>query len=134
MEGLAIIQQSKESPFGLYLKYQGEPDGYHNEFNALQMVRRYTSIPAPEPLDVVSKKGDMNDPDSFPEGYLLITRVPGVPLSRCQDVLSDRGCEQIAIDMTDYLSQLRNIPKTVNPDMAICNTLGEAWQRPSHTR
>ena len=117
-------------PFGLYLKYQGEPDGFRNEFNALEMVRRHTSIPAPVPLDVVFKPGDTDDPFSLPQAYLLITRVPGVPLSRCQDVLSDRGCEEIAIHMKDYLSQLRDIPKTVNPDMAICSALGEACRDP----
>ncbi|KAF8846543.1 hypothetical protein BDZ45DRAFT_710027 [Acephala macrosclerotiorum] len=31
-------------PFGLYLKYLGDPDGFRNEFNALQMVRRHTSF------------------------------------------------------------------------------------------
>ena len=117
-------------PFGLYLKYQGEPDGFRNEYNALQMIRRYTSIPVPEPIDVVSTPRDTDDPFSSPQAYLLITRVPGVPLSRCQDVLSDRGCEEIAIQMKDYLSQLRHIPKTVNPGMAICNTLGEPCRDP----
>lgn len=112
-------------PFGLYLKYQGELDGFRNEFNALLTVRRHTSIPAPAPLDVVSKQ-DADEPFSSPGAYLLITRVPGIPLWQCYDVMSDRDCEQVASQMKDYLAQLRDIPKTVNPDMAICNTLGEA--------
>lgn len=126
-EGWSTVQRL---PFGLYLKYQGDPYMFRNEFNALQMVRRYTAIPAPEPLDVISPPWDMDDPHSSPRAYLLITRVSGVPLWRCQDVLSDRGCAQIAMDMKDYLSQLRHIPKTANPDMAICNTLGEACRDP----
>jgi hypothetical protein len=32
--------------------------------------------------------------------------------------------------MKDYLSEIRSIPKTVNKEMAICNTLGEACQDP----
>ncbi|TFY52227.1 hypothetical protein EVJ58_g10134 [Rhodofomes roseus] len=118
-------------PFGLYLKYQGEPAGYRNEFNALQTVHRHTSIPAPKPLDVVIKKLDTDS--LFPsEAYLLITRISGMPLSRCQDVLSDGDCKHIITQLKDYLTQLRAIPKKtpVNADMAICNTLGEACRDP----
>ena len=117
-------------PFGLYLKYQGEPDSGRNEFNALKMVRKYTSIPVSESIDVISKPGDTDDPLSFPEAYLLLTRVPGLPLSRCQDVLSDRDCEQITNQLKDYVAQLRSIPRKSNPDVSICNTLGEACQDP----
>jgi aminoglycoside phosphotransferase (APT) family kinase protein len=90
-----------------------------NEFNALQMVRQYTSIPAPEALDVIPE----ND-----RSYLLITRVPGVPLWRCQNILSDSDCDAIVTQLQDYVSQLRDIPKTINPTMAICNTVGGAIQ------
>lgn len=116
-------------PFGMYLKYHGNIDGYRNEFNALQMVRQFTSIPVPKPLDMVSKPTD-DDPFSLPGGYLLITRVPGVPLSDCQDILSDRDCREIALQMKNYVSQLREIPKKVNPGFAICNTLGAACRDP----
>lgn len=40
-------------PFGLYLKFLGDPEGFRNESNALQLVRKYTTIPVPRPLDVV---------------------------------------------------------------------------------
>ncbi|CRG91716.1 hypothetical protein PISL3812_08768 [Talaromyces islandicus] len=117
-------------PFGLYLKYQGESDTFRNEFNALQMVHKYTSIPAPNPLDIVSQSGRTDTLSLSPDTYLLLTRLPGLPLSRCQYILSDRDCEQISNQMKDYLSQIRGIPKTVNKEMAICNTLGEACHDP----
>ena len=117
-------------PFGMYLKYHGNPDGYRNEFNALQMVGQSTSIPVPMPLDEVSKPANEDDPFALPGGYLLITRVPGVPLSDCQEVLSDSDCSEIALQMKDYLGQLRGIPKKVNPGFAICNTLGGACRDP----
>lgn len=117
-------------PFGLYLKYQGEPEGSHNEFNALSMVQRYTSIPVPAPLDIVFEDVDPNDRWASHAASLLISRVPGIPLHRCQDVMSDKDCERIAMQMKDYLAQLRDIPKTVNPNVAICNTLGEACRDP----
>ncbi|KAI8970767.1 kinase-like domain-containing protein [Trametes punicea] len=117
-------------PFGLYLRYPGHLATCRNEFNALQLVRQHTSIPAPEALDLVVKKSGTSGAPGDDDAYLLITRLPGVPLASCQDVLSDADCRRIATQMKDYLSQLRTIPKTVNPDMAICNTLGEACSDP----
>jgi hypothetical protein len=117
-------------PFGLYLKFQGEPDSYRNESNALKLVRKSTSIPAPEPVDLLSKPGNTDDPFASPEAYLLITQVPGLPLSRCQNVLSDRDCEYIANQLKDYVTQLRGIAKITGSETAICNTLGEACRDP----
>ncbi|KAI4865650.1 hypothetical protein F4820DRAFT_447857 [Hypoxylon rubiginosum] len=117
-------------PFGLYLKYEGEADSSRNEFNALEVVRRQTSIPVPKALDMVVDQGKANDSVPCPRAYLLTTRVPGLPLSRCQTLLSGRDIERITNQLKDYVSQLRDIPKLVNPDMAICNTLGEACRDP----
>ncbi|KAI1144064.1 kinase-like domain-containing protein [Hypoxylon sp. FL0543] len=113
-------------PFGLYLKDNSDADGARNEFNALRMVRRYTSIPVPEVLDVAVERVAADDSFSWPKTYLLITRIPGLPLWRCQNVLSDRDIERIANQLKDYVAQLRDIPKLAKSDAAICNTLGEA--------
>ncbi|KAI1375836.1 hypothetical protein F4677DRAFT_460122 [Hypoxylon crocopeplum] len=117
-------------PFGLYLKYHGEADGSRNEFNALGTVRKHTSIPVPEAVDIVVEQGDANGPFSCPRAYLLITTVPGLPLSRCQNILSERDIERIANQLKDYIAQLRDIPQSAKSDMAICNTLGEACRDP----
>ena len=117
-------------PFGLYLKLQRETDSYRNESNALELVRGSTSIPVPETIDTVSKPEKADDPFSFPKNYLLITRISGLPLWRCQNVLSDRDFERIASQLKDYLSQLRSVVKHTGPDTAVCNTLGEACRDP----
>ncbi|KAK3989017.1 hypothetical protein QBC44DRAFT_396900 [Cladorrhinum sp. PSN332] len=104
-------------PLGLYLKYHDESGESHNEFNALRVVRRHTSVPTPSPLDLVSASS---------AAYFLTTRVRGFPLSRCLDVLSDRDCEQIATELKDYLGQLRDIPNPSSLNNSISNTLGEA--------
>lgn len=109
-------------PFGLYLKYHADLDCAHNEYNALSMARCQTSVPAPTPLDIVLPK----PPNE--EIWLLMTRMPGLPLCDCFSVISDANFEQIANQMKDYVGQLRAIPKTVNPEMAICNTVGKAIQ------
>ncbi|KAL2190560.1 hypothetical protein L209DRAFT_724385 [Thermothelomyces heterothallicus CBS 203.75] len=104
-------------PFELFLKYRGTANLARNEFNALRMVQQRTCIPAPKPFDVIPNGDD---------SYLLTTRLPGVPLWLCQEVLSDADCDAIVTQLKDYLSQLRDIPQTVNPEAPICNTLGEA--------
>lgn len=114
-------------PFGLYLKHHQESGDINNEFNALRVVRRHTTIPTPSALDHVS--AGKRDPDPFseePGAYLLTTRIPGLPLSRCLYVLSDRDCEEIATQLKDYVAQLRDIPNTFGLDNVISNTLGEA--------
>ncbi|KAI2603351.1 kinase-like domain-containing protein [Hypoxylon fragiforme] len=116
-------------PFGLYLKhYRGSADLARNEFNALRMVHRHTAIPVPEALDVVFEQEYSNNPLSFsgPTAYLLMTRVPGFPLWRCQNVLSESDLERIANQLKNYIAQLRNIPRCPKSDFPICNTLGEA--------
>lgn len=117
-------------PFGLYLKWNTEVDCSRNEFNALKVVRQHTLIPAPKALDMVDEQANINDPSSWPTSYLLMTRVPGFPLSRCEKVLSERDIERIVIQLKDYVSQLRDIPQSTNSDKAICNTLGEACRDP----
>ncbi|OTA98636.1 hypothetical protein M426DRAFT_17234 [Hypoxylon sp. CI-4A] len=111
-------------PFGLYLKYS-EVNESRNEFNALGMVRRHTSIPVPKAIDIAREQEDKNDLSFFHDAYLVTTRIPGFPLSDCQQILSDRDLERIATQLKDYVAQLREIPRLVETDMAICNTFGE---------
>ncbi|KAK8089530.1 hypothetical protein PG997_004491 [Apiospora hydei] len=111
-------------PFGLYLKCLGDPDALHNEFNALRMVRKYSPVPVPRPLDIVSRSNESKDRPYSADMCILTTRIPGVPLSDCQEMLSDEDAAEFVVQMQDYLTQLRAIPKTVSPEYAICNTLG----------
>ncbi|OSD00327.1 hypothetical protein PYCCODRAFT_1393643 [Trametes coccinea BRFM310] len=127
---VGTVQRVQRVPFGLYIRSRGNPDRCRNEFNALQMVQKYTSIPVPKPLDLVIKEPSGTGAASRPQAYLVMTRLSGAPIALCEDILSDDDCRHIAAQLKDYLAQLRAIPKTVNPDMAICNTLGEACSEP----
>lgn len=125
-------------PFGLYLKCAHTPACLRNEVNAMRLARQYTSIPVPRPLDFVegpapTKEEDVDEGRGFGiqtdedgEAYLLMSRIPGVPLSRSHEVLADRDMAWVTAQLQDYVAQLRAIPKTVNPDMAICDSLGGA--------
>ena len=109
-------------PFGLYLKYHEQSAVARNEFNALRVVCRHTSVPTPSALDVA-----LGPTDSFSSPvYLLTTTIRGLPLTRCFYVLSDQDFERIATQLKDYIAQLRDIPSSFPPDKTICNTLGEA--------
>ncbi|KAK3305950.1 uncharacterized protein B0T15DRAFT_533909 [Chaetomium strumarium] len=112
-------------PFGLYLKKrQTNPSSSHNELAALQLLRRYTTIPVPTPLDLVHKPAAnpaAADPfsvaeaetetEAYGETYLLTTRVPGIPLYRCQHVLSDADLADLAAQLAAHLAQLRAVPQ-----------------------
>lgn len=125
-------------PFGLYLKCTEYPASLRNEVNAMRLVQRYTAIPAPRPLDFVEGPVQKGEDEAFnlslgfagqeekAEAYLLMNCLPGVPLSRAHEVLSDSDEAEVTTQLQDYVAQLRAIPKTVNPDMAICDTLGGA--------
>lgn len=125
-------------PFGFYLKHTDYPASLRNEVNAMRLARKYTSIPAPKVLDYVEGPVQKEDDDvnqgwafSQPEereekreSYLLMNRIPGMPLSRVHEALADNDMTQVTAQLQDYVKQLRAIPKTVNPEMAICDTLG----------
>ena len=117
-------------PFGLYLKYLGDPDGFRNEFNALQIVRRYTSVPVPQPLDLLIIPTESDGRFYSHDAYLLTSRVPGLPLSRCEEMLSDRDGAEFVAHMQEYLTQIRAIPKAVSLEHAICDTLGGSCRDP----
>lgn len=109
-------------PFGLYLKRACILDCLRNEHNAIQCVRRYTSIPVPKPLDFVTMSGKGQDAD---EGYLLMSCIPGWPLYTCYEIMPDDDVAQIKAQIQDYVAQMRAIPNSTNTDKPICNTLGE---------
>ena len=118
-------------PFNLYLKRQTESALSHNEFNALSLLNRHTPIPVPRPLDLAHKPADPSDPFSLPEFYLLTTRIPGIPLYRCQHVLSDTNLKEISLQMSEYLVQLRTIPRPPTQHAnEMSNTLGAACRDP----
>ncbi|KAM5520957.1 hypothetical protein FOXYSP1_14847 [Fusarium oxysporum f. sp. phaseoli] len=121
-DGDAQVQRLR---FGLYLKYNSNPDTLRNEYNALRVLKQKTTIPAPRAFDVVSQN---TGEENF--GYLLMSRVPGTALATCQDALSDQDYANLSAQLKECVSQMREIPKPVNHGIAIYNTLGEACRDP----
>ncbi|KFA71450.1 hypothetical protein S40288_04316 [Stachybotrys chartarum IBT 40288] len=114
-------------PFGLYLKRHSDIEQCHNEFNALRMVRHHTYIPAPKPLDIVCREAEPSTSEWYipdPTCYIFMTQVPGQPIDQCHTVMSDMHLSEVSVQLTSYLSQLREIPQR-NKGL-ISNTLGGA--------
>ena len=109
-------------PFGLFLKYPGDPGLCRNEFHTLQMIRKYTCIPAPRPLDiaVVASSGYL----FRQKEYLLMTQMPGRQATDCYEELSDDEMTTFVQEMQAIVSQIRSIPKLVGDGYAICDSLG----------
>lgn len=107
-------------PFGLHLKHTREPDTLRNEVQALKLIQRCTLVSCPQPLDLVC---------SSEQAYLLMTTVPGVPLSSISEALLDSDLDDLAVDLQTCLRQIRSIPDLAgNPNHALCNTLGGPLQ------
>lgn len=86
-------------PFGLIMKEcirapQSEP-------NALRLVEKYTTIPAPRTVDV----GEYNG-----KTYLVMTRLPGQQLTKVIHLMSYAERQRFADDLANCVSQLRKIP------------------------
>ncbi|KAL3957401.1 hypothetical protein ACCO45_007979 [Purpureocillium lilacinum] len=109
-------------PFGLFLKYPGDPGLCRNEFHTLQMIRKYTCIPAPRPLDiaVIASSGYL----FRQKEYLLMTQMPGRQATECYEELSDDEMTTFVQEMQAIVSQIRSIPKLVGDGYAICDSLG----------
>ncbi|KAM3565538.1 hypothetical protein ARSEF4850_001351 [Beauveria asiatica] len=120
-------------PFGLFLKYSANVECVRNEFNALGVVAKNTGVPVPHGLDFASKWVQGNSqllPQGYHRSYMLTSELPGAALSLCMDAISDADYQRIQLQLQAYISQIRNIPQTVNPDFVICDTRGEACRDP----
>lgn len=85
-------------PFGLYAKECNRSP--RNEIEALRLVERYTSIPAPLWID------DFQDEHTT----LIMTAMPGQTLENVFYRLSYPERKQLSKDLKGFLSQLKHIP------------------------
>lgn len=56
--------------------------------------------------------------------------VPGEPLSRCINIISEADFQQMALQMRDHLAQIGDILNKFTPAIPICNTLSDAVREP----
>lgn len=89
-----------------------------NEFNAIRVVRRHTSITrhtsimVPKPLDLIVQQNAGED-NIFPfQTYMIMTRVAGQSLATIPEVLSDKDVVGITSQMQGFIRKLRAITRS----------------------
>ncbi|KAH6844604.1 kinase-like domain-containing protein [Chaetomium sp. MPI-CAGE-AT-0009] len=115
MYGVTDSPNVQQLPFRLYLKMVNlarRRESLVNEYAALELVRRYTDLPVPRALDLVSDSTDI---------YLLTTRIPGRKVGLCLDSMSDRDTAILVDDLRRHLAVLREIPRSQGFKYAIAN-------------
>lgn len=73
------------------------------EASALRLVEGHTNIPAPRLIDSITRDNHT---------YLVMTRVPGVPLSQAIPFMSYPERKQLAMDLRAYVLEFQKIPNT----------------------
>ncbi|EIM91523.1 uncharacterized protein STEHIDRAFT_118550, partial [Stereum hirsutum FP-91666 SS1] len=91
---------------GLVIKYG--PLVWKSEFLAMELVQRHTNIPVPEPLSYLSEENG-SSPIRIHTGYLVMKKVPGVPLVDVLEGFGEEACASISAQLMQYLLQLRTL-------------------------
>ncbi|TVY84940.1 hypothetical protein LSUE1_G001441 [Lachnellula suecica] len=100
-------------PFGLYIKHGPGKFVPGGEGPALTLVEQHTNISAPRLFEVLTNADHT---------YLVMTRVPGIPLEAASPFMSYPERAQLGVELRSLVSQLRSIP---NPNTAsICSASG----------
>ncbi|KAK2857280.1 hypothetical protein FQN49_004859 [Arthroderma sp. PD_2] len=103
----------KRLPFGLCLKLGHRV--MENEANALLIIEKETTVPAPQLIGFTK--------DEHEVGYLIMSRVPGVPADTVNYRMTYEERIQLSKDLKECILQYRQIQNTNLPRL-ICNTLG----------
>lgn len=119
-------------PFGLCLKYLKDSEILTNEFEALDLVRKHISIQAPDPIDLVLLSKGNTRQDTC--GYILMTQLPGDPISRHIDMFSDHGISQLSLQLVEFVEQLRTLGERLSSEtprrLEISNITGGPIRNP----
>jgi hypothetical protein len=104
-------------PFNLYLRKADSAwaSKHQAEFQSLQLVEKYTQIPAPRAIDAISHS------DS---SFLLMTGLPGKGLRIMLSTMTDKQVDAVVQDLKIYIAELRQIPNETDSEFRICNALG----------
>lgn len=98
-------------PFGLVVKDCLR--SYENEVNALRLVARHTSVPAPRIVDT-GVYGNKK--------YLVMSRLPGQMLGDVLHLMSYAERDRFADKLGERVAQIRQIPNST--PYLLCDTLG----------
>ncbi|KAF2755836.1 hypothetical protein EJ05DRAFT_539695 [Pseudovirgaria hyperparasitica] len=108
-------------PFNLYLRVgqMNWASKHQAEMRSLQLVEKYTEIPAPRGIDVVHYGAS---------SFLLMSRCPGQRIGLMFSTMTDENVHSVEEELRRYISQLRRIPNQTRSKYQICNALGGGIQ------
>lgn len=109
--GASSWQDVQRVPFGLVIKDCLR--SYENEVNALRLVARHTSVPAPRIVDT-GVYGNKK--------YLVMSRLPGQMLGDVLHLMSYAERDRFADKLGECVAQIRQIPNST--PYLLCDTLG----------
>ncbi|KAF2110426.1 kinase-like domain-containing protein [Lophiotrema nucula] len=104
-------------PFNYYLRIEPSTRAprHEAEFEALRLVEKYTTIPAPRGVDTFQHSN---------HSFLLMTAISGTRIGPMLATMTDEQLDAVASSLREYTSELRRIPKRTGSDFQICNPLG----------
>lgn len=97
---------------------QGRPGITRNEANALSLVEKHTTAPAPKLVDFVMQEKGEKDEEI---GFILMTQAPGDRLDEVLYLMTSEERKQLGRDLGKCITQCRRIPNTTSHQIA--NTL-----------
>jgi hypothetical protein len=104
-------------PFNLYLRVAHEDwaPKHQAELRPLQMIEEYTHVPVPQGKDAIQHLGP---------SYLLMTGLHGCGTGQKPSTMTDEQLEIAAIDLKEYITELRHISNNTESQFHICIPLG----------
>lgn len=114
----SATSQVQRLPFGMYMKFDAQESfapRITGEFDALTLVHKHTSIPAPRPIDLIMRSNG---------SYLVSSRIDGVGAGHAINECSDEEMHIIAQDLRKYIAELRTIQPKSEAVYAISNPSG----------
>lgn len=118
-------------PFNHYLRIESSDwaPRHEAEFEALRLVERYTTVPAPRGIDLLQHSN---------RSFLLMTAVPGKVIGPRLATMTDEQVDAVASSLREYTAQLRRIPMQPRSEgFQICNAAGGGildWRIPDSSR
>jgi aminoglycoside phosphotransferase len=100
----------------IYIK-RGTSHQVHREVEAMDFVRRHTSLPVPSVFEI-----HVDENDTSPSSWFSISAIPGCPLADAWPSMIEEVQRATQTDLRDYLHELRAVPPPTPAYIGSCNS------------
>lgn len=106
----------------IYVK-RGTSQQVRREVEAMDFVRRHTSIPIPSVFEI-----HVNENDTNPSSWFSMSATPGCPLTDAWSSMNEKARRATQTDLRNFLHELRAVPPLAPVFIGSCNG-GPAYDR-----